>query len=57
MIIDPAIWNVPLLIRMVTECRVYGRSDPEDPGWLVFPPWVDATFMRLIHLIGGPRKP
>ena len=44
MIIHPAVWSIETLIRMIRECRVFARSDPEISGAVIlYPPWVDAT--------------
>jgi hypothetical protein len=32
MIIDPAIWDIKILLRIMTECRVFARVDREFPG-------------------------
>jgi hypothetical protein len=49
-VIDPAIWDVAMLNRILTECRVYATHSPEGP-WLDYPPEQDRLIMVIaIHI-------
>jgi hypothetical protein len=53
-IVDPSIWDVPMLNRLMTESRVYATSSM-DGLWLSFPPeqkflirWAIVTIERAV---------
>jgi hypothetical protein len=55
-LIDAAIWDVKMLLRMLTDCRVFSRPDPEFPGEaVIYPPEQTAVIVRLIDLICAGR--
>jgi hypothetical protein len=54
MIIHPAIWDILILNRILTECRVFAKPDPEFPGEaVIYPVEQNAVIMRVIHLLGA----